>query len=251
MKTSNKLLLSLFGILVFLFLSSLIYLRFNGIGFGEKIIASGNVKSEKRQSSGFNSVLLNGSFTTTISQGETYLVDIEADENILQHLTTEVMDDSSLSIGFKKGVVIQSGSPVIIHLQAPHWTNIGLQGSGNLTSSGQLRGNKLEVQSNGSGEMKLDLDYNTVNLELNGSPNIEVSGSSSSLYAEANGSGNIKANELICQKVGLYISGSGDAIVHADSILNVQVNGSGNVTYSGNAGIVNSKMYGSGELKKR
>lgn len=250
MKTSNKLLVLLFGTFVFVLISSMIYMRFYGINLGEKIVGSGISKHDVRNVTGFSSVQINGSFTTTISQGDTYLVEIDADENIVEQITT-VLVDSTLHIEFKKGFSFQIGSPVHIHIQAPAWTDIGIHGSGDLISSSPLTGNKLEIQTNGSGEVQLNLAYQIVNADMNGSPDLQLSGTSKSLSVQSNGSGNIDTDQLICNQVSLFISGSGDAMVHADSILNVQVNGSGDVTYTGNAGIVNSKMYGSGELNKR
>lgn len=251
MKTSNKLLLLLFGTFVFLLVSSMVYMRFYGIHLGEKIVGSGISKQEVRHITGFSSVQINGSFTTSISQGETFRVEIEADENIIQHITTELSDDQTLFIGFKKGTAIQTGTPIHIHIQAPDWTNIGLHGSGDLRSNSVIQGSQLEIQSNGSGDIELALAYDLVNADLNGSPELQLSGSANSFSVQSNGSGDILAEQFICNQVSLFISGSGDALVHADSILNVQVNGSGDVTYTGNAGIVNSKMYGSGELNKR
>ncbi|MBK7344794.1 MAG: DUF2807 domain-containing protein [Saprospiraceae bacterium] len=251
MKTSNKIILLLLGTFVFLLIASMVYMRFFGINMGDRIVGTGVSKHEVRTVTGFSSVLINGDFTTTISQGETFRVEIDADENILQQITTELSDDQTLFIGFKKGTPIQIKTPIHIHIQAPDWTTIGLHGSGDLRSSSTIQGSQLEIESNGSSDIKLELAYDVVNAELNGSPELQLSGSATSFSVQSNGSGDVLAEQFMCNRVSLFISGSGDALVHADSILNVQVNGSGNVTYTGNAGIVNSKMYGSGELNKR
>ncbi|MCF8237947.1 MAG: DUF2807 domain-containing protein [Saprospiraceae bacterium] len=251
MKTSNKFLLVLLGTGVFVMISSMIYMRFFGIDIGEKIIGSGITKHEVRHLSDFSSVEIHGSFTTTIKQGEENLVEIDADENILEHITTELTDDNVLHIAYKDGFSFQIGSDIRILVQSPQWREIGLHGSGEVRSESQINGTTLDIQSNGSGDINLDLLYDVVNADMSGSPDLRLSGSANSFVVQTNGSGDIYADQFICNRVNLFISGSGDARVFADSILNVQVNGSGDVTYSGNAGIVNSKMYGSGELNKR
>ncbi len=250
MKTSNKLLLFLLGTIVFILISSMIYMRFFGLNMSDKIVGSGISKHEVRNLNGFSSVQINGSFTTTISQGDTYQVEIVGDENIIKNITTE-LSDSALYIEFKNGFSYQMDSPIHIHIQAPLWKNIALHGSGDVRSNNTIQGNQLEIQSNGSGEIQLDLKYDVVNADLNGSPDLQLAGSATSFSVQSNGSGDISADQFICNRVSLFISGSGDANVHADSILNVQINGSGDVTYSGNASIINSKMYGSGELNKQ
>ncbi len=251
MKTSNKYLLVLLGTAVFLLIASLVYMRFFGLVLGEKVIGSGITKHEVRTVTEFSSVEINGSFRTTIKQGDNHLVEIDADENILEFITTEFTDNNVLHIGLKKGFSIQKGSNIHIQLESPQWTEIGLHGSGEIRSKNPIRGKNMEIQSNGSGDIYLDLFYDIVSADLNGSPDLHLSGKAQSLAVQSNGSGDIYADQFICNRVNLFISGSGDARVHADSILDVQVNGSGDVTYSGNAGIVNSKMYGSGDLNKR
>lgn len=243
--------LVLLGTGVFLLIASLVYMRFFGLDMGEKITGSGITKHEVRTLPEFSSVHISGSFTTVIQQGAENRIEIDADENIMELISTEVTDDKVLRIRLKKGFSLQMGSDIRLLVQSPQWNEVGIHGSGEIRSLGPISGSNLEIQANGSGDIHLDLLYEMVSADMNGSPDLHLTGSASNFVVQSNGSGGVFADQFICKRVNLFISGSGDSRVYADSTLDVQVNGSGDVTYSGNAGIVNSKMYGSGELNKR
>ena len=251
MKTSNKLLLIFLGAIVFLMIASLIYIRFFGFEAGEKIQVSGVMTTQERALTSFSSVEFEGPFDITILQGNESTMSVTADEQIQPFITSEYADNGTLLIRIKKGYDLPNRSDIRIQITAPSWKGISLSGSGDLRSSDTLTGDFLNIESNGSGEMDLLLNYQSVTAELNGSPELSMKGSSNSLAITSNGSGEIDAMGLVCQSVSFLASGSTDAELYADSSLNVTVNGSGNVLYSGNASDVKSRMNGSGQLSRK
>lgn len=251
MKTSNKLLLIFLGTIVFLLIASLVYMRFFGLDYGERIVGSGITTTETRQVSSYSSVEFNGPFDVTIIQSNEPNLTLSGDEKILPYIITEKMDDGTLRIGIKKGYSLGRHSGIDVRISMPEWNKITLSGSGQLVSQDTLSGDYLDLQSNGSGEMDLTLKYQSITGELNGSPELSLAGVSQSLAITSNGSGDIHAMDLICQSVTFNASGSTDAEFHADSTLHVTVNGSGDVTYTGNATDVRSNMNGSGQLSRK
>lgn len=251
MKTSNKLLLLFLGTIVFLMIASLVYLRFFGMQAGEKIQVSGVIKIIDRNISSFKSVEIKGPFKTTVSQGNESKLTITADEKIHPYITSDFLDNGTLMISIKKGYSLPNNSHISIQLASPEWKGITLTGSGELRSLDTLSGDFLDITSNGSGDIDLSLHYQAITAELNGSPELSLNGIANSLSLSSNGSGDIHALNLICQSVTFLASGSSDAELYADSTLDVTVNGSGEVIYSGNATDVRSRMNGNGRLVKK
>ena len=75
------------------------------------VSGSGQVKSETRQVSGFTGIELSGNGEVTIEQGDTESLTIEADDNVLPVLTSEV-EDSVLRLGTKPRTTVQTRSPI-------------------------------------------------------------------------------------------------------------------------------------------
>src|SRR5918993_4416238 len=72
---------------------------------------SGQTKSETRPVSGFTGIELSGSGEVTIEQGEAESLTIEADDNVLPVLTSEV-EDSVLRLGTKPRTRVQTDNPI-------------------------------------------------------------------------------------------------------------------------------------------
>ena len=72
---------------------------------------SGHVETETRQVSGFTGIDLAGSGEVTIEQGDAESLTIEADDNVLPELTSEV-SDSVLTLGTKPGTTVRTLNPI-------------------------------------------------------------------------------------------------------------------------------------------
>ena len=193
------------------------------------VSGSGQVESETRQVSGFTGVELSGTGEVTIEQGDTESLTIEADDNVLPVLTSDVQD-SVLQLGTKPRTTVQTGNPIRYRVTLKDLTSIELSGSGSV-SAADLRVNALRVDISGSG---------TTNL----------AGSADQQELEVSGSGRYGAAELSSKSATIAISGSGKATMAVSDQLRVDISGSGTVTYSGDPQIDQS-ISGSGRLVKQ
>jgi len=100
-----------------------------------------------------------------------------------------------------------------------------------------------EVSISGSGDINI-IDFKNDNLSLNisGSGDITANGEVQTLIAKISGSG------LISKSATITINGSGDAKIWASDSISAQINGSGDIEYSGNPINVKSKINGSGDI---
>ena len=193
------------------------------------VSGSGQVKSETRQVNGFTGIELSGEGEVIVEQGEAESLTIEADDNVLPVLTSEVKD-SVLRLGTKPRTTVRTRNPVRYRVMLPNLTSISLSGSGSV-SAANLQVDALQVDISGSGTMN-------------------IAGSADEQEVEMSGSGRYDAAGLGSRSVSLEISGSGDAAVAASERLRVDISGSGTVTYSGDPAIDQS-VSGSGRLVKQ
>ncbi len=192
---------------------------------GPSLRGSGVIKTETRQVEDFDVIQSKGSIDLEVKIGPQTAVTVEADDNLLGLVRTEVADGTL--VVDSKGDWSSKHGPVV-HITVPKLKALGIQGSGDARLSG-YSGDKLGVKITGSGDVVAD-------------------GQAQNLHLVIQGSGDANLSKLDSDYVQVRIDGSGDASVSADKTLDITIHGSGDVTWRGNAAQANSQVYGSGEV---
>ena len=233
----------IFSLITILFTTSCDYIT------GERVRGNGNLKTEQRSESNFTGVSSHGDYDVYLSQGSSYSVRIEAEENLIPYIETFV-DDNVLKIRTKDGYNLDNSTDLKVFVSAPSFATVKTSGSGNIYSDGRLSNTSpIEVEVSGSGDVKVTLNAPEIRAELNGSGNINISGETKNFTGSILGSGDINAGELKSEGVDLKITGSGNAEVYASVKLNVGITGSGDVRYHGSPD-TKSSITGSGAVRK-
>ncbi len=182
-----------------------------------------------------------------LTPGSSQKITLEGQQNILDNIKREVKN-GIWHITFDKNVV--DAKNLTVYITLPGFEEIGLTGSGNISSSGKFDGLKeLKINLSGSGDIKLDYGAQSTDLHLSGSGGIRLSGSCKDLDIAISGSGNVNASDLATDDCEIHISGSGDASVLANKNLETHISGSGDVSYTGSASVT-SRISGSGAVRK-
>lgn len=208
---------------------------------------SGNVVEEVREVSGFTGVALAGIGDLTIEVGERESLGIEAEDNLMTYLETEVRN-GVLEIGVQDGVNLNSTRPVRFYLTVEELDTIVLSGSGDIEAP-DLEAERFSVTISGSGDVKMgDLSADILNVTISGSGNLDIAGGRvEDQDITISGSGEYQAGGLNSGSVEMTISGSGNATIWATDSLDVRISGSGSVNYYGNPRTTFSAS-GSGEV---
>jgi len=198
----------------------------------KKVEGSGNVAKEERPVSDFSRVSLRGGGELNVTQGDQESLSIEADDNILPLIETEV-SHGTLSIGPKDRRELRPSKPTKINLAVKKLEGITLSGAATMKAS-SLSAEKLEIKTSGSGEIAIDaLTADALNVRINGSGDCNLAGRADTQTIHVSGSADYRAGKLEGRSVTLSISGSGDAVVWARETLDVKIRGSGRVEYYG------------------
>jgi len=213
----------------------------------EQIRGSGRAISEKRDVHGFKRVELAGSGELSISQGSTESLVVEADDNIVPRIKTEVSGDR-LKIGMESGVSVRPSVPMRYTLVVRDLTELELSGSGKI-DAGSLRCGDLTLDISGSGSMRLDqVTADNVRAEIDGSGSIRVAGKATGQKVQISGSGSYHGEELETSSASVSVDGSGDTTVWVHNTLSASIGGSGSVEYYGNPSVTKS-IGGSGRVR--
>lgn len=180
-----------------------------------------------------------------IKQGSKQSVTVEAQQNIIDNIVTEV-SDKQWKIKFDKNVRHHDG--IKIYITLPTLTKAYVSGSGDIIGETKFTGlNNLTTGVSGSGDIKLEVEAKDIDGKISGSGNVRLSGSANSINIGISGSGDFYADNLTVENGTVKISGSGDATVNASESLMVQVSGSGDVKYKGRPRL-SAKVSGSGDV---
>ncbi len=236
MKTSGLILFSS-AFLCFVYLTSCNRLH--------KIEGNGNVTSENRIVSHFTEIRSEGSFEVYISYDSVQSVKVEAEENLLHYIGTNV-SGSVLIIKIREHRNIDNNYPIRIFVKTPYVRSIELSGSGKVTCD-SISTTYLDLHISGSGDMSVIALCNKIKAHISGSGNMNLSGIANETDLDINGSGDIYSYNLQQDTCFADISGSGDMFVYVNKLLDVNISGSGKVHYQGNPN-VNTHISGSGSV---
>lgn len=221
---------------VSLALSLLIFSAFTAARLNEKIKGNGNIKQEDRQGGPFKSVSSSGAYNIYIQQGNQHDIKVEADDNILPYIVTEV-NGNELNIRTKRGYDIRPSKSINIYITMDEVEKLTSSGSGNFSGKGKLKGNNVSFEFSGSTNVTLDLDATKLDVDVSGSSRLNLKGAITQTDYDISGSGHVEALDLQSDDVDIDISGSGRLDVNAQKKLKVSVSGSGHVRYKGSPSI--------------
>jgi hypothetical protein len=220
------------------------------VDLGNKVVTgSGKRTTETRQVSGFDKVLLEGSGEIELQQGDKEALSIEADENVLPLIRSEVVN-GRLELGFKPNINISLSTSVVYHLTVKDIHAVTLAGSGKLTSTA-LKTDNLALSIPGSGEIRITkLDAKQVTPNIAGSGDIVIEdGAADTLNVNLAGSGSLDCGGFKTASVDVTVAGSGNITVWATDSLTGKVLGSGNIRYYGSPAKTEVQTIGSGNIK--
>jgi hypothetical protein len=206
--------------------------------------SSGDQTTQTRQIAGVAAVRLLTSGDLTITTGGTESLTVTAGANDLTGLTSQVID-GTLILDNKDSI----GSGGISYaLTVGPLDRLEVSGSGNATGIGTLRGDST-VLASGSGSVELTgLAMTGVVVDLSGSGGVTLGGTADTQQVTLSGSGGYDGSGLITAEADVEVDGSGSARVQVTDRLSATVNGSGDITYTGNPPQVDRSTSGSGDI---
>lgn len=233
-----------------LFILPLIALVMMACNLGINIQAvrgSGTLKTEERSVSGFDRISLSGMGDLNVVQGDEEKLTIEAEDNLLQYITTEVRG-SELQIGIKDGTNILPTRGIHFELRVKNLSAVSVSGAGNLKMD-SLKSNDLDLTVSGAGNVDIkNLDVTGVNVKSSGTGNFTLAGKTQTQNITISGAGNYRAGDLESNIADLSVSGAGNSTLWVKEKLTVKISGFGRVEYYGDP-TVTQDISGGGSVK--
>lgn len=200
----------------------------NGVNI-TRVSGSGNVVTDTRSVSGFDSVTMNGMGNVLIDQSGTESLTITTDDNLLQYITTEVRD-GKLVIDFMPGVLFDRFKDLTFKVGAKNLNSVGLNGAAN------IEGKNIATEN--------------FSVSMNGTGAITLSGTAAAQDVSLEGLGAYNGSNLASQRAKVVQNGTGSAVVRVSDTLHATINGLGSIEYIGNPQVTKS-VNGLGTVQQR
>lgn len=208
-------------------------------------INAGPQTEEDRTVPSFREIVVDGAMNVFITQDSSYVIRVEAPDNLMEHVKTEV-NGNELKVWESHNHVIHT-RPVNVFISQSVIDRIELNGSGDI-EGGNIVTTDFVLALNGSGDINLDLSASMVEVDIRGSGDIDLNGTATDLSVEVNGSGDFDARNLPVSNAVVEVDGSGDISVDVSVTLDIDIEGSGDVYYWGNPPAITSNVTGSGTI---
>ena len=213
------------------------------------VTGSGNVASEQRDVGDFDAVTLSGVGRLNITQTGSESLTIEAEDNILPLLTSEVQGHR-LVLGAEPGAHFTPKKPIRYTLTVKELRDIRISGAGNVEVPA-LGAPSLRLEISGAGNMTVTgLAADLLEVTLSGAGNLTCAGEVRDQEVRISGAGSFNAEDLPSVTASATISGTGSAHVRVSERLDVRVSGVGSITYRGNP-TVRKSVSGVGHISQR
>ena len=171
---------------------------------------------------------MSGVFQVEIVAQKDFGVQVEADENLLQYIKTEV-NDGVLEISTSKR--IKSSSGLKVRISAPDVEKLEVAGVAKV-SLADLKNLGLEVETSGASKVTL-------------------AGEADKLVVDVSGASNIDAENLKTRAATVEASGASKVSVFATDAVRTDASGASRITYTGGATDVVKKTSGASSVSQK
>ena len=213
------------------------------------ITGSGNIITQTRNTGHFNGVKASGSIDIEVSNDPKQSVTVEADDNILPYVITDV-DGGVLNVHLKNNISYRNVN-IKVFVTAPTLSRLIASGSGSIISRDLISGtDRVGFRVSGSGNIDAAVDAPVVTADISGSGTLKLQGRTKDFECSVSGSGDASCDELLTENSEVRVSGSGNARVFASVSLNARASGSGDIVYRGNPSSPSIHKSGSGSVRE-
>jgi hypothetical protein len=196
----------------------------------------------------FDKISVSGAIVLILEQDSSYAIKLATDSALLKYIKIDV-SSSQLNINLKEHSYCGKDS-IVVHAGIGALKELKADGAIKVSGEGRIYAGDLKLGLAGSSELTLDLAAGNLTTTSDGTSKIRLSGQAGSHTVDAKGIVDIDAFDFVSGIYKIGITGSGKANINVLNELNVNTEGSSDISYKGNPAKVNEKKSGAAVLKK-
>jgi hypothetical protein len=205
-----------------------------------------NVVSEDRSiDSDFETIKVQQGITVFLTQEDATELKVEADENIIDLLITEVRDNE-LKIYFEKNVYRAKARNV--YLTTNSISNIKTSSGASVKSENSIQTSKLSLRSSSGSSIRVSVNAEEVTSDASSGANIRIEGKTNSFSASASSGSSIDADKLESTNAYSKASSGANIDLNVTGTLTAKASSGGDIDYEGSPSDVNKNTSSGGSV---
>ncbi len=230
------------GILLALLTSSCAFT----MNWGEGKRGNGEVVEESRKiSEDFTTVYASEGLDVFVSQGSDFEIVVEADENIIDLIGTDI-EDGKLKIHAIENIGRATKN---VYVTLPEVEALKSSSGADLVAQTIIRGDKITLDASSGSDIEAEVIAKLIEADASSGADIKVSGKTDSFYADASSGADIKAQKLKAEKCNADASSGAGISVNVSETLTADASSGADISYTGDAAVTKKKSV-SGSVRK-
>jgi hypothetical protein len=207
---------------------------------------SGNVITEDRDVSNFTGVSVGGGIQLEVVQEDAFRLTIEAEDNIMSYIVSEVSADQLVIKFESRGPrSFSTTRPVRIRVSLPEAAALNASGGSRIQARG-LQGSTLDLTASGGSQVDLgNIRFQTLRADVSGGSQADFSGDVEDQTSQLSGGSQYRAGDLHSSSLKVTASGGSQADVWVEQTLEAELSGGSQVRYYGEPRITQNTSGGS------
>jgi hypothetical protein len=202
--------------------------------FANVIRGSGHKVRESREMPAFDGVQVRSGMRATVEIGPRGPIEIEADDNLMPLIETQVAD-GRLEIRFRRMSNVWSSGEVRVKVRAPAIRYLGASGGSEIRAELEPV-DDLEIEASGGAEVHArGIDAAELSASGSGGSHLDLAGTARKVTLHMSGGTDVKAARLAARSVRVSGSGGSTAEIRASDSIRGELSGGTDVHLIGNA----------------
>ncbi len=216
--------------------------------WGPTITGDGNVTKEQREAGSFTKIRVTHGINVYLSQGDVQKIIVEADENLLDYIETNV-DNNTLNVTASAN--IRRSKSLKVFVTTTNISEIHTTAGSNLYSEGEISCKDLDISSSAGSNIKLQIKAEDIKISASAGSNITLEGNAENTELRASAGSNIKAEELNTNFCDAKTSSGANIWIKVTNRFTGRASSGGNVFYYGNPQKTNIEKSSGGNVIQR
>ncbi len=228
--------------------SILLLLVITSCQFKHSFTVKGNrtVTWEKRKTQDFfENIEISNGITLLLTEGKKELLRVEADENIHEHIFTEV---SNGTLKIYTDVNTRKTKAKNVYVTTSGLKGVYASNGSTVITKNELIANQIELKTSSGSSMDIYLNARLIDASSSSGSSMYLQGNSHELNAKTSSGSQINAKELIAELTNVKASSGSEITIHTTDYLNAVVSSGAHISSYGNPKEINQKKSSGGMI---
>lgn len=220
----------------------------NPVNGNTQVNGNKNVITQDRSVTSFHAIKVSGGIDVELSQGNELKLQVEADENLVALIRTEVKN-GVLNIYHEDN--INNAKTLKVHVTFKQLDAITASGGCDIVSKQKLSFGMLKVNLSGGCDLTLNCKADNLVFTNSGGCDTKLTGEATNCTFSTSGGCDVDAKEFYLKNCTISASGGSDVLVNASGELTMEATGASDITYYGNPAKVSKSAHGGSDINSR